>query len=198
MYSNAAFYNLRRGNPFTAYGEVFMVMLQTILVVIMIWMYGDTDTDIDTDGPSTSTSRNTTRRRRSSTVTVGMLCVCAVYVVYLIVVFYVLTDDTLYVLMVYNPIVLLTSRGSQILANHQQKQTGAQSLATTGMNLTGSLIRTVTTIKEVGWDLHILRSYGASIALNTILLVQIVLYRENTKRVLEDVKHKHKSKKKEA
>lgn len=170
MYSNAAFYNLRRGNPFTAYGEVFMVMLQTVMVVIMIWMYGE-----DT---------------RRSTVAV----VCAAYVVYLIVVFYVLTDDTLYVLMVYMPIVLLTSRGSQILANHQQKQTGAQSLATTGMNLTGSLIRTVTTIKEVGWDLHILRSYGVSISLNMILFVQIVLYRENTKRVLEDATMKKEKK----
>ncbi len=170
MYSNAAFYNLRRGNPFTAYGETFMVMLQTLLVVIMIWMYGE-----DT---------------RPSTVTV----VCALYIVYLIGVFYILTEDTLYVLMVYMPIVLITSRGSQILANHQQKQTGAQSLATTGMNLSGSLIRTVTTIKEVGWDLHILRSYGVSIMLNVILFGQIVLYRENTRKVLEDVRIKKKKK----
>ena len=40
MYSNAAFYNLRRGNPFTAYGEVFMVMIQTYVLVGMIWKYG--------------------------------------------------------------------------------------------------------------------------------------------------------------
>ena len=104
----------------------------------------------------------------------------------------VFTQDTIYILMVYNPIVLLTSRGSQILANHQQKQTGAQSLATTGMNLTGSLIRTVTTIKEVGWDFHILRSYGVSITLNMILFTQIVMYRENTKRMLDDIKQKKK------
>jgi hypothetical protein len=94
--------------------------------------------------------------------------------------------------MVYNPIVLLTSRGSQILANHQQKQTGAQSLATTGMNLTGSLIRTVTTIKEVGWDLHILRSYGTSITLNMILFTQIFMYREKTNKMLGDLKKKKK------
>lgn len=94
--------------------------------------------------------------------------------------------------MVYNPIVLLTSRGSQIIANYQQKQTGAQSPVTTGMNLIGSLIRTVTTIKEVGWDLHILRSYGVSIALNMILVLQIVMYRENTKKMLGDLKQKKK------
>jgi hypothetical protein len=39
LYSNAAYYNLLRGNPFTAYGETFMVMIQTFIVVIMIWIY---------------------------------------------------------------------------------------------------------------------------------------------------------------
>jgi len=171
MYSNAAFYNLRRGNPFTAYGETFMVMVQTVVVVLMIWRYGE-------------------EKKGGRTNNVGV--VCGAYLVYLFVVFYVLTQDTIYILMVYNPIVLLTSRGSQILANRQQKQTGAQSLATTGMNLTGSLIRTVTTIKEVGWDFHILRSYGVSITLNMILFTQIVMYRENTKRMLDDIKQKKK------
>ncbi len=98
--------------------------------------------------------------------------------------------------MVYNPAVLLMSRGSQIIANYNQKQTGAQSLATISMNLFGSLIRTVTTIKEVGWDFHILRSYATSISLNMILFTQIILYRENTSRVLNSLM-KEQMKKKE-
>jgi len=108
----------------------------------------------------------------------------------------VFTQDTLYILMVYNPAVLLMSRGSQIIANYNQKQTGAQSLATTSMNLFGSLIRTITTIKEVGWDFHILRSYATSISLNMILFTQIILYRENTSRVLNSLM-KEQIKKKE-
>ena len=171
MYSNAAFYNLRRGNPFTAYGETFMVMVQTVMVVILMWVYSD---DV----------------KRSN-----VALVCVGYMIYLFVVFYILTQDTLYILMIYMPIVLLTSRGSQILANYQQKQTGAQSLATTGMNLTGSLIRTITTIKEVGWDWYILRSYSVSIMLNMILFIQIVVYRENTRRALDDVKQQQQKKK---
>ena len=171
MYSNAAFYNLRRGNPFTAYGETFMVMVQTVLVVILMWVYND---DV----------------KRSN-----VALVCVGYMIYLFIVFYILTQDTLYILMIYMPLVLLTSRGSQILANYQQKQTGAQSVATTGMNLTGSLIRTITTIKEVGWDMHILRSYGVSIMLNMILFIQIVVYRENTRRALDDVKQQQQKKK---
>ena len=107
-----------------------------------------------------------------------------------------MTQDSLYILMVYNPAVLLMSRGSQIIANYNQKQTGAQSLATISMNLFGSLIRTVTTIKEVGWDFHILRSYATSISLNMILFTQIILYRENTSRVLNSLM-KEQIKKKE-
>ena len=70
MYSNAAFYNLRRGNPFTAYGETFMVMLQTVVVVVMIWIYGG--------------GEETTNKKKKQHV--GLVCVG--YVVYLFVVFY--------------------------------------------------------------------------------------------------------------
>ena len=39
MYSNAAFYNLLRGNPFTAYGETLVVVFQTMVVVGLIWWF---------------------------------------------------------------------------------------------------------------------------------------------------------------
>ena len=54
--------------------------------------------------------------------------------------------------MVGNPLVMLTSRGAQIRANFLNKQTGAQAIATTAMNLAGSLVRIATPIKEVGYD----------------------------------------------
>jgi hypothetical protein len=92
--------------------------------------------------------------------------------------------------MVYNPIVLVATRGAQIRENYVNKQTGAQSIATTSMNLAGSLVRIATTIKEIGFDFHILRSYGASVTLNTILFAQILMYKENTKQFLENLKKK--------
>lgn len=104
----------------------------------------------------------------------------------------VLTPNTQYILMVYNPVVLIISRGSQIIANHKQKQTGAQSLATTGLNLIGTVVRIGTTIKEVGWDLHILRSYGVSVALNSILFLQLIIYKQNTERFLKSLNEKKK------
>ena len=40
LYSNAAFYNVLGGNPFSAYGETFTVLLQTMVVAVLFWMYG--------------------------------------------------------------------------------------------------------------------------------------------------------------
>ncbi len=97
--------------------------------------------------------------------------------------------------MVYNPIVLVSTRGAQIRANFVNKQTGAQSIATTSMNLAGSLVRIATTIREIGFDFHILRSYGASVTLNAILFVQILIYKANTKQFLDDLKKKKTTKK---
>ena len=47
-----------------------------------------------------------------------------------------------------------------------------------------------TTIKEVGWDMHILRSYGISVCLNAILFGQIVAYKANTEKLFASKKKK--------
>ena len=43
LYSNAAFYNVLGGNPFSAYGETFTVLLQTLVVAILFWIYDARD-----------------------------------------------------------------------------------------------------------------------------------------------------------
>jgi hypothetical protein len=39
MYSNAAFYNYLRGNPFTAYGETMSLVIQTLVIVGLIFWF---------------------------------------------------------------------------------------------------------------------------------------------------------------
>lgn len=90
--------------------------------------------------------------------------------------------------MLYNPMVLVCTRAAQIRENHKNKHAGGQSIATTAMNLAGGVIRIATTIKEVGWDFHILRAYGISVSLNAILGAQILVYRENTKKLAQKKK----------
>lgn len=166
MYANSAFYNLLRGNPFTAYGETFSIMLQTMIVVTLIWLYDP--------------------KNGRGTVAKAL----AVFSVYLFVVFQVLTEKTQFILMVYNPMVLCSTRGAQIWENYSNKQTGAQSIVTTGMNLAGSAVRIATTIKEVGWDFHILRAYGTSVFFNVILFSQILMYKSNTEKFLKRLAEK--------
>ncbi len=80
-----------------------------------------------------------------------------------------MTPKTQFVLMVYNPIVLVRMRGLQIRGNYANKQTGAQSIATISMNLASGLA------PGLGFDFHILRSYGTSVLLNSILFAQIMI-----------------------
>lgn len=169
MYSNSGWYNVLRGNPFTAYGETMIVLVQTLAIVGLIWRF------------------------RDPVVGVGHVAMAvAGYAVYLYIVFQVLTPDTYYMMMAYNLPVLIYSRGAQISANYSAKQTGAQSQLTTMLNLVGSAVRVFTTIQEVGWDFNILRAYGLSIGLNAVLLAQIVVYRANTDKFLKELKDKKK------
>ncbi len=69
---------------------------------------------------------------------------------------------------------------------------GAQSITTISMNLAGSVVRIATTIKDVGFDLHILRAYGTSVLLNSVLFVQIIMYKENMERFMEGLRDKKK------
>ena len=39
MYSNAAFYCIRSGNPFTSYGETLLIAMQTVFVILLMWKY---------------------------------------------------------------------------------------------------------------------------------------------------------------
>lgn len=175
LYSNAAFYNVLRGNPFSAYGETLTVLLQSMIIVVLLWRYES--------GKNNALGR--CRWLRNDVVSA-----LVAYGAYLFGVFYVLTPATHYVLMVYNPLVLLSSRGTQIYKNYKSKQTGsAQSAITMTMNLVGSLVRIGTTINEIGFDLHILRSYGTSVLCNSILLGQILLYRTNTEAYLAKLKN---------
>ena len=94
--------------------------------------------------------------------------------------------------MVYNPIVLVGTRGAQISKNYVNKQMGAQSIATISMNLASGLVRIATTIKEIGFNFHILRSCGTSVLLNLILFAQIMMYRLNTELFLERLRDEKK------
>jgi mannose-P-dolichol utilization defect 1 len=165
VYANCAAYGILSGHPFTAFGENAALLVQSIIVTLLMWHYSKP--------PASNLERGLA------------LLVAAVYIV---VVTIVLPVEYHYVLMTSVMPVLLYSRGAQIYVTYSCRHTGAQSVATTSMNVLGGTVRILTTIRQVGWDLAVLGTIGTSTALNLTMLAQYFYYRENTKRYLADLK----------
>ncbi len=167
MYSNSAFYSLLRGNPFTAYGETLILTFQSMMVSVLCWVH--------------AVPRISIVQRLIATIAFGG---------YLFVVFCILKPEYYYLLLSLNLPVLIFSRGSQIYTFYTCKHTGTQSLITTSMNATGSFIRVMTTIGEIGFDIPMLSGYLISLALNFILIAQFMMYKQKTKEYLNSLKKK--------
>jgi hypothetical protein len=170
MYSNSALYSILKKNPFTAWGENGILTLQTLFICALMWNY----------------------KEKPKVKIVEIVIAILGYLSYLVIVFYVLPPIYYSLLMSINWPVLIFSRGSQILTFASCKHTGTQSLITTIMNLVGSAIRILTTIKEVGYDMALLGGYGISVLLNLILVVQFIVYKGNTKTYIQSLERKKK------
>lgn len=170
MYSNAAFYGVLRGNPFTSYGENLIVTLQTIGVVMILWKYKN--------DPAISISQR--------------MMAIAFYIAYASAVFTLLEPDQFHYLHMCNWGALLYARGSQIISTMKIKHTGNQSIWTILMNMSGSVVRIATTLKEVGWDFALLSGYLLSVGLNLTLVLQYFYFRKNTEEFLKTLTPKKK------
>lgn len=170
LYSNAAFYGVLRGNPFTAWGETGAIVVQSIVMAFFVWHYKD--------DPRISFQEKA--------------LAVAVYAGYIFGVLVILPPDSYYLLQASNWPVLVYSRGSQIIETFRLKHTGTQSIITNTMNVVGTFVRILTTIKEVGWDVILLASYGISLVLNVILWSQFFFYRANTAKVMASLAEKKK------
>lgn len=166
MYSNAAFYGILRGNPFTSWGENGIVTLQTLGVVFILWKY-------KTD-PAIPFSQR--------------VVAIIVYAIYAFSVFTFLEPETYHYLHRANYAALLLSRGSQIISTFGVKHTGNQSIFTILMNMSGTVVRIFTTLKEVGMDFALLSGYFLSAGLNSVILIQYFYFRSNTVEFLKKLK----------
>jgi mannose-P-dolichol utilization defect protein 1 len=169
MYSNAAFYCVRLGHPFTAYGETLLITIQTVFVVILMWKY--------------KVEPTVTMKER--------LIATSMFAVYLSVVF-ALPEDKVYLLLSINMPVTIFSRGSQVYCYYTEKHTGAQSVITVMMNFTGSAIRVFTTISEVGFDIPLLTGYAISLCMNATMITQFIIYKKNTEKHMKSLMEKKK------
>jgi hypothetical protein len=77
--------------------------------------------------------------------------------------------------------VVIATRGTQIKLNHELKSTGSNSLYGFAMQGVGPVVRIVTTIVQIGFDLPLLAGYSMGVVLNGALVIQCV-WRERGER----------------
>uniref|UniRef100_A0A7S4EL19 Solute carrier family 66 member 3 n=2 Tax=Pseudo-nitzschia australis TaxID=44445 RepID=A0A7S4EL19_9STRA len=157
--ANSAMYGFLSGFPFTAYGETVSLLVQNAVLIVLAWNFlSKTSTPVDS--------------KEKMLVTVG-------FVLYFGGVLNFVSEDYWYLLMSTTWPVMLYARGSQVYETFSAKQTGNLSIVTTSMNVAGSLIRILTTIKETG-DMVVLSGYLLSGSLSLIMFIQYWMYLENT------------------
>jgi mannose-P-dolichol utilization defect protein 1 len=166
--SNCAFYGLLNGQPITAFGENVSLSIQCIMIALLMWKYKD-DPEV------------TTQQKVVAAVS---------YIAYVIYVTVFLDAEYYYLLMASVLPMALLSRGSQVLEAFRLKHMGSNALLTHCMNFLGSSIRIITTIKEIGWDWAVLSGYVLSVVINGIIIIQFIVYRENTDAFLREQEKK--------
>ena len=90
--------------------------------------------------------------------------------------------------------VLLYARGSQVFETYLAKHTGSLSIVTTTMNLVGSIIRILTTIKETG-DMVVISGYLLGGGLSLLMFLQYWLYLAKTTEISKAAEDSKKEKK---
>lgn len=167
VYANCAFYGWLESHPLSNYGENVSMLLQNLIIIALAWKYT----------PVAPEER---------------LLVMSFALGYLIAVTRLLTEEWHYLLMASVWPIMLASRGSQVLQTYRLKHTGANSVITLAMSLFGACIRILTTLKEVGLDIHVIGGFLLSVGLNSVLFGQYFWYRANTTKFLHDLKAKKK------
>lgn len=151
--------------------------IQSVIILLLIWRF--------TDDPKIKVQEQ--------------LTVLAIAGLYLFVVTAVLPSHLHPVLMTSIYPIMLYSRGTQIYTTLKIGHTGNLSIITTSMSFAGSLVRILTTLKEVGWDFAVLGGFFLSVFLNGLLFVQYFVYRKNTIQFFEqEEKRKEAADKKKA
>ncbi|GAX29204.1 mannose-P-dolichol utilization defect 1 [Fistulifera solaris] len=161
VYANGFAYGFLEGHPVTAYGENVALVLQSFVILLLVWKFT----------PVISLSEK--------------FLVAVAGLAYVAGVSWFLPPWQHYLLIASQWPIMMYARGSQLYATYQVKHTGAQSIITTLMNLAGSLIRIMTTLKEVGWDLPVLTGFGIAVVLNGLTLLQFMMYWENTRQFVK-------------
>lgn len=170
VYSNAFFYGLRVGLPFTSYGENGALLFQTTFLILFCWKF-------------------------SKVAASEWITAIALYSIYAYICMNVLPQESISYLMQSLVPINLYAKGVQIITIFQEGHTGNQSVVTLTMNVIGTTIRVGTTLGESVVDANLLLSNALGAALNGTLLSQYYYYKTATTEFWKQQAEEKKKKK---
>jgi mannose-P-dolichol utilization defect protein 1 len=154
-------YNHIRGNPFSTYGDIAIIVIQLFLLIFLLFSLGT----------------NAKKEKLSSSHITGVV---VFFLTYLYIIMKVVPSHASSNLIILSIISSLISKCPQILRNYQTKQTGVQSIITAGSSILGPLVKIYISLVET--KDHYIFLYSLMIfILNFIIFLQILLYRKKSK-----------------
>mmetsp|Transcript_31988 Transcript_31988/g.90804 ORF Transcript_31988/g.90804 Transcript_31988/m.90804 type:complete len:238 (+) Transcript_31988:195-908(+) len=155
-YGSHMLYSSLRGLPFSAYGEVFLILIQNFVLLGLVYYHKNAS-----KGPVIL----------KLAVFLGLLFAG-----------YSGSIPGSYIDAVYsaNILMVISARVPQIYANAKARSTGQLSVITTGLSFLGGLARVFTSVADKAGDSMVV-NFAIASALNATLLVQILFYGSSRK-----------------
>ena len=163
IYLFCALYGYHQGNPFSTYGENVFILIQSLIIVALCWMY------------STHTSSASKVFR-------------LVFMLFLVITTFKCIEgrdipEYVWTLLISSAITLSSlARMSQIFVSYREKDTGSLSPVTFSLGVLGSITRIFTTYTETK-DLILIATFVYGAFLNFVVLMQIVIYGDKSKKI---------------
>lgn len=159
LYISTTVYNLLKGYPVSTWGENIVILVQNVVLVLLLWAF---------HVPKIPVSTRVALTIAFVAVFAGMMATPPEYQ-------WLLASASI-------P-VSIVARAPQVVSNFKQGHTGQLAFVTLVLNFGGTIARLFTTLQETGDPVQ-LAGLGVAMVLNGLLVLQVLIYWNATKKVL--------------
>ena len=160
VYLSSALYAIHLKLPFSVYGENIIILTQSAIILILFYAFTNRKSLV---------SLETVQRFLFTPVIIAISYFCIEDKI---------IPENIWQIIASSPIIFISiSKISQILTSFRLRSTGPLSPFTSVLGIVGPLSRMFTLIVESG-DMFLIGTQIYSIILNTIVLVQIIMYKK--------------------
>ena len=147
LFATNVMYHVLKKNPFRAYGESVIILLQTIVMVALMWRFGVDEVAVSsTSGRMKSSSAISGEKKPTEGGMVGRTAIVLGSATAVALTMQYLPDSMWGWLIIASTPAILAVQLPQIYKNYRQKHTGELAVLTVFLAMLGSLVRTWTTL----------------------------------------------------